>query len=53
MVKLIICGNQNVRNDATANFPIGYTFESGLSKKEKEKKILINSIWIDPGVTIW
>ena len=44
MVELIICGNQNVRNDVMVHFSIGYTFKNRLIQKEN---VLINSIWED------
>lgn len=37
LVKLIICGNQNVRNDATTNFPFPIYFLKWI----KQKKIII------------
>lgn len=44
MVELIICGNQNVRNDTIALFSIGYTFKNRLIQKGN---VLINSVWED------
>lgn len=50
MGELIIYGNQNVRNDGTSDFSIGYTFKSKLVQRAN---VFINSIWVDPGVTEW